>query len=215
MKARILLAAACAAFASLPAHAQAADPPPAEPAKEDIVRVALDTDAGRIVLALDRGRAPITTATVPASLGPQPSTFRPMAKSAPMKKVCDQPPSKYEALMEEARRWLGGLVLSGVGLAVVAVQGGLLKDYQVDRFLAFTNPDLDPRGAGYNTEQARIAIGNGGVFGTGYMKGTQNHYLFLPEQQSDFPFPVFAEDWGFIGGVRVPARGGNSITRAA
>ena len=61
------------------------------------------------------------------------------------------------------RRWLVGLALAGV--AVAAARGrpaGVLKDYQIDRFMAFTNPALDPRGAGYNTEQARIAIGNGG-----------------------------------------------------
>lgn len=77
----------------------------------------------------------------------------------------------------------------------------ILHDYQKRRVYSFINPELDIRGANWHSHHARVAIGNGGLFGNGYMKGTQNHYLFLPEQQSDFPFPVFAEDWGFIGGL--------------
>ena len=71
------------------------------------------------------------------------------------------------------RRWLALLVAGGVAAAVAMVAEGFLKAYQVDRFLAFTNPDLDPRGAGYNTEQARIAVGNGGLFGQGLFHGSQ------------------------------------------
>ncbi len=71
------------------------------------------------------------------------------------------------------RRWLLLLAGSGAAVAVLAVWMGMLEDYQVDRFLAFTNPDLDPRGAGYNTEQARIAVGNGGLFGEGLFSGSQ------------------------------------------
>jgi rod shape determining protein RodA len=97
------------------------------------------------------------------------------------------------------RRWLGGLVLSGVGLAVVAVQGGLLKEYQLDRFMAFTNPALDPLGAGYNTEQARIAVGNGGIFGQGLFDGSQTRAGFVPEQQTDFIFTVAGEELGLVG----------------
>ena len=97
------------------------------------------------------------------------------------------------------RRWLGGLVLSGVGLAFVAVQGGLLKEYQLDRFMAFTNPALDPLGAGYNTEQSRIAIGNGGIFGQGLFDGSQTRAGFVPEQQTDFIFTVAGEELGLLG----------------
>ena len=60
-----------------------------------------------------------------------------------------------------------------VVVAAVAVKVGFLAQYQIDRFMAFTNPALDPRGAGYNTEQARIAIGNGGIFGQGLFNGSQ------------------------------------------
>jgi rod shape determining protein RodA len=97
------------------------------------------------------------------------------------------------------RRWLTGLVLAGLATAVVGVRGGLLKDYQVDRFMAFTNPALDPRGAGYNTEQARIAIGNGGVFGQGLFQGSQTRAGFVPEQQTDFIFTVAGEELGLVG----------------
>ena len=79
------------------------------------------------------------------------------------------------------------------------VAGGFLKAYQVDRFLAFTNPDLDPRGAGYNTEQARIAVGNGGLFGQGLFDGSQTQSGFVPEQHTDFVFTVAGEELGLVG----------------
>jgi rod shape determining protein RodA len=103
------------------------------------------------------------------------------------------------AVSGAGRRWLGGLAASGAVLAVVAVQAGLLKQYQLDRFLAFTNPALDPRGAGYNTEQARIAIGNGGIFGQGLFDGSQTRAGFVPEQQTDFIFTVAGEELGLVG----------------
>jgi rod shape determining protein RodA len=74
-----------------------------------------------------------------------------------------------------------------------------LKAYQVDRFLAFTNPELDPRGAGYNTEQARIAVGNGGLFGQGLFDGSQTRSGFVPEQHTDFVFTVAGEELGLVG----------------
>jgi rod shape determining protein RodA len=97
------------------------------------------------------------------------------------------------------RRWLVGLGLTGVGVAFVAVSLGVLEDYQLDRFMAFTNPALDPRGAGYNTEQARIAIGNGGLFGQGLFDGSQTKSGFVPEQQTDFIFTVAGEELGLVG----------------
>ena len=97
------------------------------------------------------------------------------------------------------RRWLAGLAAGGVVVATVAVVGGVLKAYQIDRFMAFTNPALDPRGAGYNTEQARIAIGNGGIFGQGLFHGSQTRAGFVPEQQTDFIFTVAGEELGLLG----------------
>ncbi|MBB6626717.1 rod shape-determining protein RodA [Nocardioides sp. KIGAM211] len=97
------------------------------------------------------------------------------------------------------RRWL--LLLSGGGVtaAAAAVAAGFLKQYQVDRFMAFTNPDLDPRGAGYNVEQARIAVGNGGLFGQGLFHGSQTRAGFVPEQHTDFIFTVAGEELGLVG----------------
>jgi len=97
------------------------------------------------------------------------------------------------------RRWLGLLFAAGATAAVSAFAGHLLKPYQVDRFLAFTNPALDPRGAGYNTTQARIAIGNGGLFGQGLFHGSQTRSGFVPEQHTDFIFTVAGEELGLVG----------------
>ena len=97
------------------------------------------------------------------------------------------------------RRWLVGLFLAGVTLATVAVSAGLLKQYQINRFMAFTDPALDPRGAGYNTTQARIAIGNGGLWGQGLFDGSQTRSRFVPEQHTDFIFTVAGEELGLIG----------------
>jgi rod shape determining protein RodA len=97
------------------------------------------------------------------------------------------------------RRWLVGLLAAGVVGATMVVSLGILKSYQVNRFMAFTNPDLDPRGAGYNTTQARIAIGNGGLFGQGLFGGSQTKAGFVPEQHTDFVFTVAGEELGLIG----------------
>jgi rod shape determining protein RodA len=97
------------------------------------------------------------------------------------------------------RRWLVGMVVTGVVGAALVVSMGILKAYQVNRFMAFTNPDLDPRGAGYNTTQARIAIGNGGLFGQGLFGGSQTKAGFVPEQHTDFVFTVAGEELGLLG----------------
>ena len=74
-----------------------------------------------------------------------------------------------------------------------------LKGYQSERITAWLNPEKNVLSFNWDPNHARIAIGNGGWTGQGFMKGTQNQFLFLHEQHSDFPFPVFAEDWGFLG----------------
>jgi len=103
------------------------------------------------------------------------------------------------ALAGAPKRWLLGLVAGAVGAAVAAVRLGVLKSYQLDRFAAFIDPTLDPRGAGYNTTQARIAIGNGGVTGQGLFDGTQTQSGFVPEQHTDFVFTVAGEELGLVG----------------
>jgi rod shape determining protein RodA len=112
------------------------------------------------------------------------------------------------------RRWLLLLAGAGVTAAAAAVAAGLLKQYQVDRFLAFTNPDLDPRGAGYNVEQARIAVGNGGLFGQGLFDGSQTRAGFVPEQHTDFIFTVAGEELGLVGAGILIALLGVVIWRA-
>jgi len=107
------------------------------------------------------------------------------------------------ALAGAPARWLAGLLLAGVVVAGAAVQLGVLDDYQVDRFAAFANPELDPRGVGYNTGQARIAIGQGELTGTGLFQGSQTRGRFIPEQQTDFVFTVAGEELGLLGGSLV------------
>ncbi|MCW2776925.1 MAG: cell cycle protein [Frankiales bacterium] len=96
-------------------------------------------------------------------------------------------------------RWIVGLLLAGVVVCAGAVQLHVLGDYQVARFAAFANPELDPRGVGYNTNQAKIAIGSGGVWGKGLFHGTQTNGRFIPEQQTDFVFTVAGEELGLVG----------------
>jgi rod shape determining protein RodA len=99
-------------------------------------------------------------------------------------------------------RWASVASLAGIAAILMPLAWSYgLKDYQRQRVTSFLNPDADLRGAGWQAHHARVAIGNGGLFGQGYMRGTQNQFKFLPDQYSDFPFPVFAEDWGFVGGV--------------
>jgi rod shape determining protein RodA len=118
------------------------------------------------------------------------------------------------AISGAPRRWLGLLVAGGVTAAAAAVAAGFLKQYQLDRFLAFTNPDLDPRGAGYNVEQARIAIGNGGILGQGLFDGSQTRAGFVPEQHTDFVFTVAGEELGLVGAAVLIALIGVVIWRA-
>ncbi len=91
------------------------------------------------------------------------------------------------------------LWLLGAGLVCVPFVWLFLKGYQKARLLVFLNPNLDPLGAGYTIIQSKIAIGSGGLFGKGWLSGTQNQLNFLPERHTDFIFSVVGEEWGFIG----------------
>ncbi len=93
------------------------------------------------------------------------------------------------------------LVIGGGGMAAVPVAWKFLRDYQKQRVLTFLNPESDPLGAGYHIIQSKIALGSGGVWGKGFMQGTQSHLQFLPERQTDFIFTMLSEEWGFIGGL--------------
>ncbi len=97
-------------------------------------------------------------------------------------------------------RWklvLGVIVL--LAAAAPLVWNYLLHGYQRDRVLTFINPQNDPLGAGYHIIQSTIAIGSGGVYGKGWLNGTQSHLDFLPERSTDFIFAVFSEEFGFMG----------------
>ena len=97
-------------------------------------------------------------------------------------------------------------ILSVVGLLIPVAYGAwafLLHDYQRQRILTFLDPQSDPLGSGYHIIQSQIAIGSGGVFGKGYLNGSQAQLEFLPERSTDFIFAVVGEEWGLIGLVTV------------
>jgi rod shape determining protein RodA len=96
-------------------------------------------------------------------------------------------------------RWIALLASPVVLLAPVLWTH--LKGYQQQRILTFLDPARDPLGAGYHVIQSKIAVGSGMLWGKGFLKGTQNHLNFLPEQHTDFIFSVFAEEWGFLGAL--------------
>ncbi|MDE0994263.1 MAG: rod shape-determining protein RodA [Rhodospirillales bacterium] len=98
------------------------------------------------------------------------------------------------------RMWKFGVVfVAAIGAMPVAWQ--FLHEYQKQRVLTFLNPESDPLGSGYHIIQSKIALGSGGVFGKGFMQGTQGHLRFLPEMQTDFIFTMLAEEFGMVGGV--------------
>ncbi len=94
---------------------------------------------------------------------------------------------------------LWGLFLGGSSVYLMWKFG--LKDYQKGRITSFLDPEADVSGTGWHALQSQTAIGNGGITGEGFMQGTQNQFGFLPDQHSDFPFSVFAEEFGFLGCV--------------
>ena len=96
-------------------------------------------------------------------------------------------------------RYLAGLV--GIGLAGLPVFWHLLRPYQKMRLLVFVNPNSDPLGAGYTIIQSKIAVGSGGLFGKGWLAGSQGQLNFLPEHHTDFIFSVIGEEFGLIGGL--------------
>jgi rod shape determining protein RodA len=96
-------------------------------------------------------------------------------------------------------RWVIGLIGGGVLLVLAAIQLGLLREYQVSRLTSFINPGDDAATAGYNANQARIAIGGGGWSGYGLFQGPQTQGNFVPVNESDFIFTVVGEEFGFIG----------------
>jgi rod shape determining protein RodA len=103
--------------------------------------------------------------------------------------------------------FLAGMPLRFLLSAVIAVAAALpaiwhfLRDYQKNRIYTFLDPDSDPLGAGYHILQSKIALGSGGLFGKGFLQGSQSHLSFLPEKQTDFIFTTLAEEFGLVGGL--------------
>lgn len=95
--------------------------------------------------------------------------------------------------------WIFGAALIGAG-ASIPILWSFLHDYQKKRILMFFDPNQDSLGAGYHITQSKIALGSGGIWGKGYMQGTQSYLNFLPEKQTDFIFTLLCEEWGFMGG---------------
>ncbi|MBI3313449.1 MAG: rod shape-determining protein RodA [Candidatus Omnitrophica bacterium] len=87
------------------------------------------------------------------------------------------------------------------GLLAMPLMWGFLKEYQRKRILVFLDPNQDPLGSGYTAIQSKIAVGSGGLFGKGYLAGTQSQLQFVPEHHTDFIFCVIGEEWGFAGAL--------------
>jgi rod shape determining protein RodA len=98
-------------------------------------------------------------------------------------------------------RWKIFAYLSLLAIVTAPIVISFLKPYQKSRILTFLNPDSDPLGAGYQIIQSKIAIGSGGLFGKGFLNGSQAYLNFLPEKHTDFIFTLFAEEFGFLGSV--------------
>jgi len=94
--------------------------------------------------------------------------------------------------------WIASTV-AAIAVAVPSAWAFLLHDYQKQRVLTFLNPDSDALGAGWNITQAKIALGSGGLFGKGFLMGTQSRLNFLPEKETDFVLPIIGEEFGFFG----------------
>jgi len=107
--------------------------------------------------------------------------------------------------------WLAGfrikylVFLSAIFICLTPIIISFLKPYQKARILTFLNPERDPLGAGYQIIQSKIAVGSGGIFGKGYLQGSQSYLDYLPEKHTDFIFTLYAEQFGFFGSVALLA----------
>jgi rod shape determining protein RodA len=103
------------------------------------------------------------------------------------------------AVSGTSSKWVVGLLLLAVTGGFIAVQAGVVSEYQVKRLQTFVDPNADTQGSGYQLRQARITVGSGGLLGTGLFNGPQTSGRFVPEQQTDFIFTVAGEQLGFVG----------------
>ncbi|MBI9108725.1 MAG: rod shape-determining protein RodA [Spirochaetales bacterium] len=100
--------------------------------------------------------------------------------------------------------WIGyAIIILIIACSLAMGTSSFIKDYQLKRLIIFIDPQIDPQGAGWNMIQSVTAVGSGGTFGKGFLKGTQSHYRYLPQQSTDFIFSIISEEWGFIGCLAV------------
>src|SRR5262249_28804813 len=110
-------------------------------------------------------------------------------------------------LVGAAMFWVAGVrlwkfvVVTLGGIGAVPLAWNFLHDYQKNRILIFLNHESDPLGTGYHITQSKIAMGSGGLFGKGFLKGSQAYLNYLPERQTDFIFAMLSEELGMIGGM--------------
>ena len=100
-------------------------------------------------------------------------------------------------------QWWKFALAIGAGIAAMPILWHFLHDYQKNRILTFLDPERDPLNTGYHIIQAKIALGSGGLWGKGFLSGTQSHLRFLPEPHTDFIFTTFSEEFGMMGGALV------------
>jgi len=133
-----------------------------------------------------------------------------IALIAPLLLVATQPDLGTSILIASGGivvAWLAGVRIKFfvysfvIFLALLPVAISLLKPYQKSRILTFLNPERDPLGAGYQIIQSKIAIGSGGLFGKGFLNGSQSYLDYLPEKHTDFIFTLFSEEFGFFGSL--------------
>lgn len=98
-------------------------------------------------------------------------------------------------------QWWKFALIGAAGGALLPLAWNFLHEYQQNRVLTFLNPERDPLGAGYHIIQSKIAFGSGGIFGKGFLHGTQTHLNFLPEKHTDFIFTMFSEEFGMVGSL--------------
>lgn len=117
------------------------------------------------------------------------------------------------------RRALFGVIgyassVLGLSVGVSVAARRVLQTYQLQRLIAFVDPYADPRGFGWNIIQSITAVGSGGPFGKGFLRGTHSHYQYLPQQSTDFIFSILAEEWGFVGSLVLFTLYGSVMIRA-
>lgn len=100
-------------------------------------------------------------------------------------------------------QWWKFALIGGVSVVLAPIAWLFLHDYQKNRILTFLDPERDPLGTGYHIIQSKIALGSGGIFGKGFLNGTQSHLNFLPEKHTDFIFTMLSEEFGMVGALWV------------